>query len=67
MKFRLFINAAVASFLFGMWQKNVEAGCFMMVFLGFVLSVVDYAQAKMIQKKQENPKITPSEFGESKS
>lgn len=67
MKFRLFSNAAVASFLFGMWQKNIEAGCFMMVLLGFVLSVVDYANSQMIQSKQENPKNSQSEFGESKS
>lgn len=66
MEFRMIINAAVASFLFGKWQQSLEAGCFMLVFMGIVLSVVDYALSKMIQRKQEDPKNSQSELGSSK-
>jgi hypothetical protein len=42
MKLRLFVNSGITSLFFGQWQHSLEAGCFMMVLLGFVLSAIDY-------------------------
>lgn len=42
MTFRLFVNCAIAAYFFGMWQNSYNAGCFMLVLLGFILSAIDY-------------------------
>lgn len=46
MKFRLGVNCLIAAYLFGMWQNSYQAGCFMFVLLGFILSAIDYAKEK---------------------
>ena len=45
MKFRLFVNSLAGGALFGLWQQNYTAGCFMFVAMGFVLSCIDYFKA----------------------
>lgn len=42
MRFQFFINSLVTAGLFGMWQHDVNAGCFMFTLLGFILSIVEY-------------------------
>ncbi len=42
MLFRLFINAALTGYVFGLWQQSIQAGIFMFILLGFIMSVVDY-------------------------
>ncbi len=44
MRFKLFVNAAITGYMFGLWQQSVQAGCFMFILLGFILSVVDYVK-----------------------
>lgn len=34
-----FISAALASFVFGVWQKSVDAGCSMFTLMAFVSSL----------------------------
>jgi hypothetical protein len=42
MKLHLFVSAGATAFFFGQWQHSLEAGCFMMILLGFVWSLIDY-------------------------
>ena len=44
-RLRLVINCLVTSYFFGMWQQSFYAAGFMMLALGAVLSMIDYAKA----------------------
>jgi hypothetical protein len=46
MKLQLFTNALATAVMFGLWHENLQAGLFMFLILGFVLSTVDYLMLK---------------------
>lgn len=48
--FCLFINCLSTAIMFGLWQKSVTGGLFVMLFLGSLLSMIDYMK-KPAQRK----------------